>query len=58
MNPVTNAIYEELYNNNKALEAIQDLLASADAVSTERLYYLISLITKSNNSVIEKLAAC
>lgn len=49
-------VYEELKNNNLALESIEDMLSDAKLVNAEKLYHLLRKITDSNNVFLEKLA--
>lgn len=57
MSPIAQ-VYEELKNNNLALEGIRDMLCSAadNPVNPERLFYLLKLITESNDTHLSKLA--
>jgi hypothetical protein len=50
-----NAIYEDLDNNNIALTAISQMLASAKDVNPEGLAFALQLIVDSNKNHIGKL---
>lgn len=46
---------EELDNNNRALKGINNLLASAETVYTENLFYLLLTIIERNDQVIDQI---